>query len=98
MRLTPLPALPEMMFGAVPREADEVAGRAGVDGHAVAGVGQGVLAVDVGADVDAEDLVGVGPAPEIRTPSPPLSEMTSGADEVPLTTLSERRRRRWPRR
>ena len=87
VRLTPLPALPEMTLGRAPAEADEVAARGGVDGHAVAGVGQGVLAVDVGADVDARDLVGGGLLPEIRTPSPALSEMTSGAVAVPLTML-----------
>ena len=42
--------------------ADEVARSRAVDGHAVAGVGQGGLAGDVGADVDALDDVRGGHA------------------------------------
>ena len=73
------------ILGRTPRSRRSWTARAGIDGHAVAGVGQGVGAVDVVADVDAEDIVVVA-AGTIRTPSPPLFKMTSGAEGVPVTS------------
>ena len=98
VRLTPLPALPEMTFGPAAREADEVAGRGGVDGHAVAGVGQGVLAVHVGADVDARDLVGGGPAAGDQDAVAGVVRDDLGGRRGAADDVVGSRRRRWPRR
>ena len=83
--------------GLHPDEADVVAARGGIDGHAVAGVGQGVLAVDVGADVDAEDIVVASAAGDQDAVAAVVRDDLGGrrgaADDV-----VGRRRRRWPRR
>ncbi len=62
VRLTPLPVLPEMTFAGPPPRPMKLSLAAEVDGHAVAGVGQGVLSGLIGADVDARDLVRGGHA------------------------------------
>ena len=90
VRLTPLPVLPEMTVARVPTRPTKLSVRGGGDGHAVPGIGQGarrLISVPMSTPQTWLEEVML---PEISTPSPPLSEMTSGAIAMPLTTLETR--------